>query len=60
MATGTGLAPFLSILRNPDTHENFEEVLITPTVREEQELAYRNFLETEIHRDEFFWRNIAK
>jgi ferredoxin--NADP+ reductase len=54
MATGTGLAPFLSILRDPDTHEKFEEVVITNTVREEQALAYRNFLETEIHRDEFF------
>lgn len=54
MATGTGLAPFLSILRDPDTHEKFEEVVITHTVREEQELAYRNVLETEIHRDEFF------
>ncbi len=54
VATGTGLAPFLSVLRDPETHEKFEEIVITHTVREQEELAYRNFLETEIHDDEIF------
>ena len=54
VGTGTGLAPFLSVLRDPETHEKFEEIIITHTVREEQELAYRNFLENEIHADEVF------
>ena len=54
VGTGTGLAPFLSVLRDPETHEKFEEIIITHTVREEQELAYRDFLETEIHNDEIF------
>ncbi len=54
VATGTGLAPFLSVLRDPETHEKFEEIIITHTVREQEELAYRNFLETEIHDDEIF------
>jgi ferredoxin--NADP+ reductase len=54
VGTGTGLAPFLSVLRDPETHEQFEEIIITHTVREEQELAYRNFLENEIHADEVF------
>lgn len=54
VGTGTGLAPFLSVLRDPETHDRFEEIIITHTVREEQELAYRDFLENEIHADEIF------
>ena len=54
VGTGTGLAPFLSVLRDPETHDKFEEIIITHTVREEQELAYRDFLENEIHADEVF------
>jgi ferredoxin--NADP+ reductase len=54
VGTGTGLAPFLSVLRDLETHEKFEEIVITHTVRQEQELAYRRFLETEIHNDEVF------
>jgi ferredoxin--NADP+ reductase len=51
---GTGLAPFLSVLRDPETHDKFDEIIITHTVRQEQELTYRNFLEKEIHADEVF------
>jgi len=54
IGTGTGLAPFLSVLRDTETHEKFDEIIITHTVREKQELAYRNFLEKEIHADEIF------
>lgn len=54
VATGTGLAPFLSVLRDPETHEKFEEIIITHTVREQEELAYHNFLDSEIHADEIF------
>lgn len=54
VGTGTGLAPFLSVLRDPDTHEKFEQIIITHTVREKEELAYRAFLEEEISDDEIF------
>lgn len=57
-ATGTGLAPFLSVLRDPETHARFAHVVITHTVRREHELAYRQLLETEIHEDELL-RDIA-
>ena len=30
--TGTGLAPFLSVLRDPETHDKFEEIIITQVV----------------------------
>ena len=38
--TGTGLAPFLSIIRDPDTYEKFDEVILVHGVREVKELAY--------------------
>lgn len=50
-ATGTGLAPFLSVLRDPETHERFGRVVITHTVRRADELAYRALLEEEISHD---------
>ena len=52
--TGTGLAPFLSVLRDPETHDRFEHVVVSHTVRQAQELAYREFLEEEIRTDEIF------
>ncbi|HEX8415259.1 MAG TPA: ferredoxin--NADP reductase [Sphingomicrobium sp.] len=54
VGTGTGLAPFLSVLRDPETHERFDQIIITHTVREKEELAYREFLEDEIRGDAIF------
>jgi ferredoxin/flavodoxin---NADP+ reductase len=39
-ATGTGFAPFASLLRDPDTYERFDEVIITHTCRDVAELTY--------------------
>jgi ferredoxin--NADP+ reductase len=39
-ATGTGFAPFASLLRDPETWEKYEEVVVTHTCREVAELAY--------------------
>ena len=44
VATGTGLAPFLSIIRDQQTFEHFEQVIVTHTVRTAQELAYGDLL----------------
>jgi len=40
LSTGTGIAPFASIARDPETYERFEEVVLTHTCREVAELAY--------------------
>jgi ferredoxin--NADP+ reductase len=48
LATGTGLAPFLSIIRDPVTYERFEKVVIAHGVRRENDLAYRSFIEEEL------------
>ena len=39
-ATGTGFAPFASLLRDPETYERFERVIVTHTCREAAELTY--------------------
>ncbi len=39
-STGTGIAPFASLIRDPETYERFEEVILTQTCREKSELTY--------------------
>lgn len=53
LSTGTGLAPFMSIIRDPETYEKFNKVILTHTVREVKELAYRDFLEN-LNKDELY------
>lgn len=40
ISTGTGFAPFASLVRDPDTYERFEQVYVTHTCRDHSELAY--------------------
>lgn len=47
-STGTGMAPFLSIARDPETYEKFEEVILVHGVREVKELAYHDYLTKEL------------
>jgi len=42
ISTGTGLAPFLGIIKDPATYERFEKVILTHTVQYENELAYND------------------
>jgi ferredoxin--NADP+ reductase len=52
LGTGTGLAPWLSLARDPDVYERFEDVIVTHTVREVADLNYRELLEAELPNDE--------
>ncbi|MEN9855191.1 MAG: hypothetical protein RLZZ157_317 [Pseudomonadota bacterium] len=40
VATGTGIAPFASLIRDPETYARFEQVILTHTCRNVAELAY--------------------
>jgi len=51
-STGTGIAPFASVIRDPETYEKFEEVIVTQTCREGQELDYGKHLIDEIKANE--------
>src|SRR5262245_24820487 len=52
LATGTGLAPFLSIVRDPETYERFERVIVAHGVRRVSDLGYRSALEHELGQHE--------
>jgi|TARA_B100001287_G_C22574034_1_gene477676 ferredoxin--NADP+ reductase len=54
VSTGTGLAPFLSIINDPETYENFDKVILTHTVQHPDELVYREELEFFNTEKEFF------
>ncbi|RKF15218.1 ferredoxin--NADP reductase [Roseovarius spongiae] len=51
-ATGTGFAPFASLLRDPQTYQDYDEVIVTHTCREVGELAYGAQLVESIRQDE--------
>jgi ferredoxin--NADP+ reductase len=51
-ATGTGLAPFLSTIRDPAVYERYEKVILMHGVRRVSDLAYREFLTTGLQEDE--------
>lgn len=54
LATGTGLAPFMSVIQDPETYERFERIVLIHGVRTVSELAYRDFITRELPEHEFF------
>lgn len=52
LGTGTGLAPWLSLARDPEVYDRFDEVVVTHTVREIADLNYRELFESELPNDE--------
>ena len=52
LSTGTGLAPFLSIVRDPETYERFEKVVLVHGCRQVAELAYGERIAAELPADE--------
>ncbi|TDR48798.1 ferredoxin--NADP+ reductase [Tahibacter aquaticus] len=53
LSTGTGLAPFLSLIRDPETYERFDKVVLTHGVRHVNDLAYRDYIEHELPQHEY-------
>lgn len=58
LGTGTGLAPFLSIVRDPETYTHFPEVVMVHGVRWVSELAYQQMFEKELPENEFFGEQV--
>jgi ferredoxin--NADP+ reductase len=48
LGPGTGLAPWVTIVRDPDTYERFEKVIVVHGVREVKELAYQELFEKDL------------
>ena len=51
--TGTGLAPFMSLVRDPETYEKFSQVILVHGVRQVDELAYHDLLVEHLPSHEF-------
>jgi ferredoxin--NADP+ reductase len=53
LSTGTGLAPFISIIRDPFIYEKFETVVLVHGVRYQSDLAYQELITKELKNDDF-------
>lgn len=54
LSTGTGLAPFLSVIKDPEVYENFEKVILVHGCRFVEELAYQEVITEHLPNNEFF------
>ena len=59
LSTGTGMAPFMSIVRDPETYEKFEQVILVHGVRQKDELAYHDLLVKHLPQHEFLGELVA-
>ncbi len=59
VGTGTGLAPFLSLIKDPAAYERFEKVVLVHGVREVAELAYSEEIERDLPKHELIGEMIA-
>jgi ferredoxin--NADP+ reductase len=57
-ATGTGLAPFMSIIRDPDTYLRFEKIVLVHGVRKVDELAYADLISHELPDDDYLGEQV--
>ena len=58
--TGTGLAPFMSLIQDPETYERFEKVVLMHGVRFVSELAYSDFITRELPGHEFLGEEVRE
>lgn len=59
LSTGTGLAPFLSIIKDPETYERFDRVILTHSCRHVRDLVYEDFIRQDLPNNEFFGEQAA-
>jgi ferredoxin/flavodoxin---NADP+ reductase len=60
LSSGTGLAPFMSLIKDPELYERFETVILVHGVRYRSELAYRDFIEWELTHHEYLGDQVRK
>ena len=53
-STGTGLAPFISLIQDPEAYEQYETIVLIHGVRTVSELAYQDFITQELPQHEYF------
>ncbi len=60
LSTGTGLAPFISIIQDPETYERFDRVILTHGCRWVRELTYQPLITDELPNHEYFGEQIRE
>ena len=60
LSTGTGLAPFMSIIKDYEIYEQFDNVILTHGVRWKSELAYEDYITNELPQNEYFGDQIRE
>lgn len=60
LSTGTGLAPFLSIIKDPETYDRFERIVLAHGVRNAKDLAYADYVRHELPQHEFLGEQIRE
>lgn len=60
LSTGTGLAPFLSLIKDPEIYEKFDQVILTHGVRWKRELAYEELIQQELPNHEFIGEMVSE
>jgi len=60
LATGTGLAPFLGVIKDPEVYERFDKVVLTHGVRGVADLAYHDYIVNELPRHEYLGEAISR
>ncbi|MEH6625283.1 MAG: ferredoxin--NADP reductase [Motiliproteus sp.] len=59
LSTGTGLAPFMSIIKDPEIYEQYDKVILTHGVREVSDLAYSDLIRDHLPTNEYFGDMVA-
>lgn len=60
LSTGTGLAPFISLIQDPEAYEKFEKIILVHGVRKVNDLAYRDFITNELPDNEFLGDDVKQ
>jgi len=60
LSTGTGLAPFISLIQDPETYEKFEKIILVHGVRKVDDLAYREFITEVLPNHEFLGEEVRE
>src|ERR1700691_2275792 len=58
LSSGTGLAPFMSLIKDPVVYERFEKIILVHGVRYRSELAYRDFIEWDLTEHEYLGEQV--
>ena len=60
ISTGTGLAPFISIIQDPEVYEKFDRIILPHGVRYTSELAYQEFITNQLPNNPFFGEEVRE